>query len=371
VILAQLQVDGGGPLAGLRLSLAPLAGGAPRRLVVVLGGEGVGKTALLSAIATTRPGHATAQTTMLAPSAAPAARADDASRGAASEPMAVLADWALGDDDPTRPHALRVAGPNVKPPGERDEITLARRREQALFERRAAVGGFVAVTFSGARWFSRTAVVLTAPERGVLRHDPRASSSFDDATRADLTRDVKQALAFAGASAALAAAHPSPDHVRLVALDRALREVLAVLLEDTGATYVGTSPRTLEPTFDLGDRRVDLDDLPRSARHRVAFGVLTLRALSAGYPEHPDPREAEGVALIDDLELHQDARTVGALPGLLRRALPRVQWIVTTASHLVAAGCEVGDVLALRRVPDASEGGARLALHQGADAIVH
>jgi hypothetical protein len=346
--------------------LGPEASSSPRRLVVLFGGEGVGKTSLLAAIASTRPGHAVAQT------AGSGARAD--------EPPSVAAAFFLGDDDPMRPHPLLVVSPNAKLPGERDDAALLRRREQALFDRRAAEGGFVLVAFSGARWFSRSPVLLTTPERTVLRHDARASASFDDATRADLTRETKQVLSFAAVSAALTAgalrderrreALPSASDTevrsRLLALDGSLRDTLAVLLEGSGVAYLGTSERTLEPVFSHDDRDVELDDLPRSIRHRVAFGALTVRALAAAYPAR-SPRDAEGVVLLDDLEVQQDGRSLPSLPGLLRRALPRVQWIVTTASPQVAAGCEVSEVMALRRMP----GSPRVELHQGPEAVVH
>ena len=378
MLLAHLQVSGIADLDGLTLPLAPSAEGdgprAPRRLAVIFGGEGVGKTTLLSAIAATRPGHAVAL------GVPPGMRSDDA--GGAGEgprpPPFAAASFFLGDDDPSRPHPLLVVSPNAKLPGERDDAVLLRRREQALFDRRAAESGFVLLAFSGARWFSRTPVILTSPERGVLRHDPRAAISFDDATRADLTRETKQILSFAAVSAALAAGAQRAARLRdaqvaqaiekdrLLALDRALREVLAVLLEGSGASYVGASERSLEPLFATEGRDVDLDDLPRSLRHRVAFGALTVRALCAAYPGR-DPRTAEGVVLLDDLEVHQDLRALPALPGLLRRALPRVQWIITTASPLVAAGCEADEVLALRRMP----GAARVELHQGPEAVVH
>jgi hypothetical protein len=349
VLLSQIQVAGGGQLDGLTLRLDDPSG-APRRLNLLFGGEGVGKTALLAAIASTRPGHAVVQT--------PASRSEDA-------PL-VATQWILGDDDPMRPHPLRVVSPNARLPGEREDAALLRRREQALFDRRASEGGFVVVAFSGARWFSRSTIVLTSPERGVLRHDQRASASFDDATRADLAREVKGTLSFSAVSAALAGPVPAPEHLRFCAFDRAVREALEVLLEGTGAAYLGTSPRTLEPLFALEHRTIDFDDLPRSLRHRVAFGAITVRALAAAYP-HKNPRTAEGVVLLDDLEVQQDTRLVAALPALLSRALPRVQWIVTTASPQVAAACDATEVIALRREP----GSDRVALHQGPEAIVH
>ncbi len=358
MLLSQIHVAGPSGLDRLTLRLDD-ASGAPRRLVVLFGGDGVGKTSLLAAIATTRPGHAVAQGST--PSGAPDAF-----------PPYASADWLLGDDDPTRPHPLRVVSPNAKLPDERDEATALRRREQGIFDRRAADGGFALVSFSGARWFSRAPVLLTSPERTVLRHDARIAASFDDATRADLTRDTKQILAYAAAASALArarGAHAATELTarRLHALDRALNDALAAVLEGTGASYLGASESTLEPLFALGHREVELDELPRAVRHRVAFVALTVRALAAAYPAR-DPRDAEGVVLLDDLEAQQpEGRVLAALPERLRAALPRVQWIVTTASRDVAAACDEGEVVALRRLP----GSALVEVHQGPMAMVH
>jgi hypothetical protein len=187
VLLSRVRIVHVGPFDDLSLSFEDDAG-APRRLVVLFGGDGVGKTSILAAIASTRPGHAAAQ---LRP------------RGDESPPPLVVTDWQLGMDDPARAHPLRIMSPNAKL-AEAEDAALLRRREQSLFDRRAAEGGFVLVPFSGARWFSRAAVVLTTPERSILRYDVRAPASFDDATRTDLTRETKQMLAFAPIAAALA-----------------------------------------------------------------------------------------------------------------------------------------------------------------------
>ena len=346
MLLSHLFLSGVGAFEDLAISFCDPKGAA-RRLVVLFGGEGVGKSAVLAAIASTRPGHAIAQ--------GPAASPD-------LPPPFVVADWFLGDDDPLRPHALRVASPTARLDGERDDAVLARRREQALFDRRAVESGFVLAAFSGARWFSRTPVLLTTPERTFLRHDTRASIVLDDPARADLARETKQVLSYAAIAAALA----RPDDPRPSLLDRAIREALAVMLDDTDAVYIGPSATRLEPVFALADREVELDDLPRSLRHRVAFVTLSLRALAAAYPGR-DPREGEGVILIDDLEVEQDLRAQQALPSLLRRALPRVQWIVTTSSPSVAIGCSANEVMALRRMP----GSRGVELHLGDAAVMH
>jgi hypothetical protein len=313
---------------------------APRRVIVLFGADGIGKTTLLTALAVTRPGYA------LPPSPYPrAAGAVTAVDG----PASVITEWLLGEDDPERPHPLVVASPSALLDGESTESAGARRREQALFDRRAqGEGGFVFVGFSGARWFSRAASLLSVPERSVLRYDVRNAASFDDPTRADLTRETKQVLAYAGIARALGAQRAEYTH--LERFDASAREVVDVMLAPFGFTYAGVSPLSLEPEAADGEGHVvAFDALPRAARHLVAFGALALRALFAAYPRSADPRQCEGVVAIDDIEAQQDPAMLRALVPLLRQALPNVQWILTTSSAHLAMACDPGEVVALRR----------------------
>ena len=238
---------------------------APRRAVVVLGGGGVGKTSLLAAIASTRPGYAVPQPR----------RAGDAS------PAHVETEWILGSDDPGRPHPLRVTSPNApsaSSPASANatENDVIRRREQTLFDRRAADGGFVVVAFGAARWFSKSPIVLTHPERSVLRYDVRAPAAFDDATRTDLARETKQTLTYAAIAQALSASAgggETPTAARLD--DDAFHEVVGGLVAFGGYAYVGADAATLEPIFrGEGGARVPFDELPTGIRHLVAIGAL-------------------------------------------------------------------------------------------------
>src|SRR4051812_15860824 len=159
----------------------------PRPVTVLFGADGIGKTTLLTALSMTRPGYALPPLPHPRPNGAPTQ----------DEPPAVVTEWLLGDDDPARPHPLLVASPSAVLASETSDAAVARRREQALFDRRAQTeGGFVFVGFSGARWFSRNANMLSTPERTILRYDVRQPGSFDDPTRADLTRETKQVLAY-------------------------------------------------------------------------------------------------------------------------------------------------------------------------------
>ncbi len=340
--LASVRLVGVGPFDDLEVPFCDESG-APRGVTCVTGSGGVGKTALLAAIASTRPGHCVAQ---LRWRGAPAP---------GSTPF-VVADWLPSDDDPPRPHPVRFVSPNAGEAFDEGEGGALRRREQAAFERRASEGGFVLVSFSAARWFSRSPLVLSAPDRTLGRYDARATFSFDDATRADLTRETKQALAYAGLGAALYARLPAASHrppeakARAEAFEAAMAEVVGRLVRLAGYDYVGIDPLSLEPTFRGGRGEASpFDDLPTGARHLACFGALTLRALYAAYPQR-DVRSAEAVVVIDEAGLHQEAAAQRALVPVLRAALPRVQWVLTGPPSL-AEGCETGEVLALRRLP--------------------
>jgi hypothetical protein len=315
--------------------------GQPRLLTVVHGAGGVGKTVLLSALGATRPGNATVMF--------------NGTMG--TTPQARCA-WQLGIDDPERPHPLMVATPVPARPGE-DEPVVLRRREQAMFERRAKDGGFVFATFPTIRWFSRQPVALHAPTRTVAHYDVRATVNLDDANRSDLTRDTKQALAYAAIAASLmpqvqrernAQRERNPLDMRL--LGTAMREVVDAMAQLVGFSYLGLDPISLEPAFaSTGTRRLPFDGLPTRGRHLVAIAALSVRTLWAAYPG-VDPRDAEGVIAVDDIDLYQDAAVQERIAGALRTALPKVQWILTTSSPIIAGACDAREILTLRRLPD-------------------
>ena len=311
--LLQARVVGLGPLSDVTFRFADDAGGV-RRASVVLGGGGVGKTSLLLALASTRPGHAVALR----------ARKPN-------EPSFAVTDWLVSAEDPSRPHGLRVASPNANL-GEAEDVAMLRRREQALFNRRASEGGFVLVAFSGARWLSRTSVLLGGAERLPGRSEVRATPSFDNPTRADLSRETKQALAFPVVSAAVARAsrrRSEPLLEQTQALEQSMREVVAPLCRLGGHAFAGVDPTTFEPVFERvpSGTTVPFDELPAQARHLVALGALSARAIQAAFPRQ-DPRACEAVVLVDDADLHLDAASRRALVPVLREALPAVQWIL-------------------------------------------
>src|SRR6187551_3502103 len=96
--LLQAVLVGVGPFEKLVLPFADEAGEA-RAMTVIHGAAGVGKSSVLAALASTRPGHCVVQP----------ARWEQAEH--TLQPFAAC-DWALGQDEPARPHALSLVSPN-------------------------------------------------------------------------------------------------------------------------------------------------------------------------------------------------------------------------------------------------------------------
>ncbi len=355
MLLLDVQLIGVGPFASQRLVFADDAG-TPRPFSVLHGAAGVGKTSILGAVAATRPGHAV-------PLRAGPPLLIAAGEAEAERESLAISRWWLGLDEPDRPHGLLVTSPNVRLEGEPGTL---QRREQLLHEKLAQAGGYAFTLLTASRSFARQPLSLTSPLRTIARHDPRASVPVEEGGRQELTREVKQALAYAELSAALTGRGVEAA-LRYELLAAAMRWAVDELLELVGVKYLGCEPGSLEPVFRTPHGRTcSLEGLPVGARHLVGFAALPVRTLWAAYPG-TDPRLAEGVVLIDDLELHQDAATQSELPGALQRALPRVQWIVASASALIAGAAAEAEVLALRRDPERGE----VELHRGAAARTH
>jgi hypothetical protein len=354
--LLGVRLVGVGPFEDVELSFTD-EDGEPRRVSVVHGGGGVGKTTLVSAIATTRPGHCIIQQ--------PARLAGPPSEGAAgTRGPYVICQYRMGRDDARRPHPLSIASPNARAFAD-DEHEALRRREQALYDKLARDGGFVFVAISSTRWFSRQPIAISAPARTVARYDVRAPAPLDDASRSDLARDTKQALAYSTIASALSSRQP--DSARFERLGAAMRDTVDALVSLAGFSYLGLDAASLEPVFHAGRQgMLSFDALPTRVRHLVAFAALPVRALWAAYPEL-DPRVAEGVVAIDEADLLQDRQVESRLVAALSNALPGVQWILTTTSPIIAGSADTRDVLALRRLPERN----RVELFIGAEARTH
>jgi len=347
--------------------------GHPRLTTVVLGDSGSGKTTLLAALASTRPGFCANP---------PKMRSD-----VAPSEAFVVARYRLGDDDPARPHDLIVASPNADL-GEHPTDANVRKREQALFDRQAQERGFCVIPLSTARWAARLAAGGASPERPISAMDHRAHATLDDASRADLAREVKQALVNAVTAAALAAYQrtsraseprepregtissmlpPPPPSRTAVPMHDIFRSTFALLLADSDASYEGVDATSFEPLFrDQSGRIVPFDDLAFGTKNRILMAGVILRRLALAYPGK-NPLDCEGIALIDEVEAHLPQRRQREIVDVLRRAFPRLQLIVTTQSPLVLEGRAHDEVVVLSR--DLRTGA--IAVSGGPEAVLH
>ncbi len=335
--LERLHLQGLGPFEDVALDFLD-AKGDPRRVTVVHGDGGTGKSTLVAAIENTRPGHAIK-----------GALFRQAMAGAQ-----VAAAWRVHEEDPERAHRLSVVTPGASLDGLDEERERLRRREQAYFDKLAqGSAGFLVMEFSEHRSFPRAAIALQDPGRALLRHETR-QPAYSDRGRFELTRKIKQVLAYAELAGALLgegsfAGGEGMDPRRL---GDALHAGLHRLEPLTRHRYAGVDPLSFEPLFETPDGRLcHFDEIAKQVRHLVAFLVLGAHALWVR-AEGRDPREAQGVMIIDEIELGLQPRVAAGVLEALRDALPAAQWIATTSSPIVAASVPADALLALRRLPD-------------------
>lgn len=307
------------------------------RASVIHGAGGTGKSLLLSAIGSTRPGH---QRPMQ--HAHPTAAAS------------VQCHWSLGQEEPNRPHPLVVSNGS---PSQMSAIDGSLRREQNLYDRKATQGGFALLFIPAHRRFGQTPVYLADPARTMQAYEPRAGSALLDPARADLTRPIKQVLAYASFGAAMSRLQPRHEanlvpaggSVAIEHLDQALRAALSRLLREQALDYVGADPDSFEPMFrSTHGALLRFDELPQQARHLMAPVVLAMHHFWTA-AHGADPRTVQGVVLIDDAELHLTEATQEFVLPRYRELLPQAQWIVGTTSWRIAASVHSAEVIALRQ----------------------
>jgi predicted ATP-binding protein involved in virulence len=103
------------------------------------------------------------------------------------------------------------------------------------------------------------------------------------------------------------------------------------------------------------DAILDTLDLPDGFRSTIAW-LADLCMVWHGIqrpwdtsPRETDPAKITGIVLIDEIDLHLHARLQRELVPKLRKALPNVQFIVTTHSPLVLASFDRNELVVLDR----------------------
>ncbi len=101
--------------------------------------------------------------------------------------------------------------------------------------------------------------------------------------------------------------------------------------------------------FTQGSHNVSALDLPDGFRSSMAWLADICAAWCELHPDADDPRAIEAIVLIDEIDLHLHPSLQRSLVPRLRKALPRVQWVVTTHSPLVLGSFDATELVALDR----------------------
>jgi len=96
---------------------------------------------------------------------------------------------------------------------------------------------------------------------------------------------------------------------------------------------------------------VPLEELSDGYQSMVALGTDIMRVLMKGWEL---AEKAQGIVLLDEIDVHLHPRWKMQVTNSLQRAFPRVQFIVTTHDPLCLKGTRSGDVRVLSREEDSS-----------------
>ncbi len=105
--------------------------------------------------------------------------------------------------------------------------------------------------------------------------------------------------------------------------------------------------------FLVGGDIVDANDLPDGFRSSAAWLADLCAAWERKFPHVArklDPSLLEAIVVIDEVDLHLHPSLQRQLVPRLRKALPRVQWIVTTHSPLILSNFDSSEIIALDRL---------------------
>jgi predicted ATPase len=142
--------------------------------------------------------------------------------------------------------------------------------------------------------------------------------------------------------------------------DRTLVKLFETLFSQVFGPELQTSSGYALPQFSydgvvflLGSEDIvsalDLPDGFRAAAAWMADLCAAWCEKAPGSAESGDPADIQAIVLIDEIDLHLHPALQRELVPRLRKALPKVQWIVTTHSPLVLSNFDSSEIIALDR----------------------
>ena len=115
---------------------------------------------------------------------------------------------------------------------------------------------------------------------------------------------------------------------------QAVRKAILAMLDECSNLHVARRPR-LEMRIDKGDTSLNVSQMSDGEKCTLAlFGDLA-RRLTLANPNKEDPLSGEGIALIDEVELHMHPSWQRKVLNVLKSTFPNIQFIITTHSPIV------------------------------------
>lgn len=124
---------------------------------------------------------------------------------------------------------------------------------------------------------------------------------------------------------------------------KAAREALVRLLEGVKRVYFDDNPPSLKVAFarsNQTDETMELSQLSDGYRNLLALVLDFARRLAQAHPNWPNPLEAPGILLVDEIELHLHPKWQQTVIPDLHAVFPNTQIIVTTHSPYVVTTVE-------------------------------
>jgi WD40 repeat protein/GTPase SAR1 family protein len=134
--------------------------------------------------------------------------------------------------------------------------------------------------------------------------------------------------------------------------DSAFTRLFTQLLADVFAPDIKVVVHDGEVQFRVEDEPVSAVDLPDGFRSSVAWLADLCEAWCQKFPQqavHAMPADIQALVLLDEIDLHLHPSLQRRLVPALRKALPGVQWIVTTHAPLVLSSFDRNEIIALDR----------------------
>ena len=121
---------------------------------------------------------------------------------------------------------------------------------------------------------------------------------------------------------------------------------------DLAPEYVRTTEDQGVVCLDAFGNWVPISQLSDGYQGTMAWVGDLVSRLSRAFPEAENLFEQQGVVLIDEIDVHLHPSWQRKILSQLRQRFPKIQFVVTTHSPLVAAGAEEGELIVLKRQGD-------------------